>query len=180
MSDELLDASFSREGTYQKESFAAVAAIRNIANEKIKAIRTGRALLLFLAFFNLIYTLIINFINLDIHSNDIININVFYSSMVIFTIYLLLAIFAKQHSRIVFIIAALLYSLTTLLTLITDFDSIGFGLIIKIMFIYYFVKAIPAATILKIKMTELQVLGVPTSWLEAAKNLKELPSTRTL
>ncbi len=97
-----------------------------------------------------------------------------------FVLYLILAFFANKYSETIFIIAALVYTIATTADIIFDTNDIKMFILFRFLFVYAFGRAIPAGAILKAKMKELKKLGVPDAWLEAARKLKNLPSSRTL
>lgn len=172
MPDYLLDDQFQEKESFNTDELNTILKVRNEASDLVSAIRAARTMLFILAGLS---GLSIVFILMQ---NDPISSVVIFSAIIV-SIYLFLAVIVPKNPAVALSTVLGLYILLLIMNYLSN-PSIDFGILMRILVIYFLVKGVRAAFKLPKKLQELQQLGVPSHWIDTAKKLKELPTTRAL
>lgn len=172
MDNHLLDDQFAEKENFNTEELNLILKARNEANDMVGDIRSARMMLFILAGLSGL-----GIVFILSQSSGFNSITTFSAAIV--GIYLFLAIVVPKNPAVILSIASALYILLLIVNFASS-PSIGIGIIMRILVIYFLGKGLQSAFKLPKKLRELQQLGVPTYWIEQAENLQDLPTTRDL
>ena len=174
MSDQILDEGFSGGKTeLSEESISQINLTKIDINENIKHIKNGRTALIVLGVFAIISIAIGSFYN----PYEASFMEIIIEAGILAAIYAGCAIGVKFNPRNALIIGFSFYMLVQLLYLFVDATTLYKGLIVKIIIIYFLVKAMSASFQYRKDLEKLYRLGVPMNEIEMAKNLETIPKT---
>jgi hypothetical protein len=172
MNDNLLDDQFEEKEHFDQTALNQILKVRNEADELLGKIRSARTMLFILAGLSGL-----NIVLLFRQESDTQTILIFTCLLV--ATFLVLGLLTAKSPKITLSMALGIYLLLTILGIVGG-ESIGAGIFMRIFVIYFLGQGVTAAFKLPSSLQQLQRLGVPKHWLEKAKKLQSLPTTREL
>jgi len=157
----ILDDDFILSNEVNPKNTGKIKLLRIEILEKLKILKHGRLIIIALIVLSLIMVI-------SAWDNDFLQLpgkyGIFIEAGILITIYIVLAFFALKHSKIVFIVALIIYTLNTVSQIVLSDSPIYSGIIFRIVIIFYFVKSIKASFDLEKNLLQYYQLGGKKDW----------------